>query len=104
MKYPLKTHKTGMFFPASGCCGQCGKSNNGKFACLTFSAMERIGNTDSFGPADVIKSVHLCDHGVNASGKGFTLFENIDDAYFCSTACLRAFFDQVITDFDNGVE
>jgi len=102
MKYPLQTHKTGRFFPASGTCGNCGKLADGKFICFSINAMERIGNTDSFAPADVITSVSLLDHGVTESGNPLTLFDDINDAFFCSTACLRAFFDRVITDFESG--
>ncbi|PXX33698.1 hypothetical protein [Undibacterium pigrum] len=104
MKYPLKTHKTGKFFPASGNCGTCGKPSDGKFICFSINASERIGDTDSFAPADFITSVSLMDHGVTDSGKPLTLFDDINDTFFCSTVCLRTFFNQVITDFENGRE
>ncbi len=104
MKYPLKTHKTGGYFPAHGNCGTCGNPTNGSFVCLSISASERIGDTDSSGPANVKISVHLLNHRVTEPGSGLTLFDGINDSYFCSAVCMRAFFNQVVTDFENGVE
>ena len=101
MKYPLKIHKTGGFFPASGKCGHCGNSNNGKFVTISFGAQELIA-PKTLVPAKVETTFSLIDHGVTESGKHLTVFKNVNDAFFCSTDCLRQFLNQVVTDFERG--
>jgi hypothetical protein len=65
------------------------------------NAMEEYA-PDSWTPADVRTSLRLIDHDVTQGGVPITVFENLHDAFFCSTQCLRDFFNQVITDFENG--
>ena len=100
-KYPLKTHKTGGFFPASGKCGYCGKPNEGKFVAICYSAMKEI-SPKTFAPINVKTSFSLKDHGVTQSGRSLTIFQDGNDAYFCSISCLRQFFIQIVNDFENG--
>ena len=102
MKYPLQLHRTGGFFPASGACGFCGKSNNGHFVCISFSAMEEI-KPGTLAPANVEMTFGFADHGVTKTGIPLTIFKNVNDAFFCSTECLRKFFNQLVTDFEQGV-
>ena len=102
-KYPLKTHKTGGFYPESGGCGYCGKSNSeNKFIVITMSAMEQFGSSNVYTPADVETSFQLIDHGVTKTGKGITVFKNTSDVFFCSTNCLRDFFNTIVDDFELG--
>ena len=66
------------------------------------SAKEQIGDTTSYCPADVKTSFELIDHGITKTGKGITVFENTNDAFFCSTKCLRNFFNTLVDDFEKG--
>ncbi|WLQ15658.1 hypothetical protein O5O45_06985 [Hahella aquimaris] len=100
--YPLPTHKTGGFYPPTGKCGYCGNSNEGNFVVISQSAMEKIPGTNSYAPADVITSFSLLDHGVTKTGQGITIFENTNDAFFCSTECLRNFLNAIVDDFEAG--
>lgn len=101
-KYPLPNHEKGGFYPPSGNCGYCGKSNDGKFVIITMSSMEQIPGTTSFAPSDSETSFELLDHGVTQSGKGLVVFKNTSDAYFCSIKCLRNFFNRIVDDFEAG--
>ena len=100
MKYPLKNHKTGGFYPASGKCGYCDESTNGRFVVISFSAMTEFA-PGRLAPAEVQTSFGLFDHGVTKSGAPLNIFENTKDAFLCSTACLRSFLNQLVTDFEN---
>ncbi|SMC29104.1 hypothetical protein SAMN02745857_03606 [Andreprevotia lacus DSM 23236] len=100
LHYPLPSHRNGRFYPAKGC-GWCGCGLDGRFVTLNFTARASAGGAASVA-AEVQTSWSLLDHGVTASGRPLIIFQDVEDAYFCSPACLRAFFNQVVTDFEQA--
>jgi len=101
MKFPLENESDNESFPVDGSCAFCKGQNPEGFIVFSFSAMERLGNTNSFAPADVKKSVYLIDHGVVENG-GVQISEGITDFIFCSTKCLRLFFNSVVDEFEQA--
>ena len=102
MKYPLETHRTGGFYPPSGCCGFCGSPTNGNFVAISMNAMQLMAGSNTSVPAEVETSLSLIDHGVTKAGVKLEVFRNTNDAFFCSIKCLKAFFNMVVDDFENG--
>ena len=64
------------------------------------SAMEELEGVRAFVPSDAVLSLDICDHGVTKK-PGLQVFKTTRDAYFCSTDCLRSFFNKLVDDFES---
>lgn len=99
MDFPLTETKDLGIYSEDGSCAVCGSKMGTEFLALSQSAMERMENTNSYFPAEVKKSLYLIDHRSN-SENGLHITEGISDIYFCSTKCLRSFFNTVVDEFE----
>lgn len=107
MKFPLINDKSMIWRPLikKGKCSLCGKKpKDGIFIALNGGALK--GTKDNaIMDSGLIGFLTLDLHDHNKMGKGFL---NIVDSspngqfefYFCSTKCLRKFFDKVIDAFE----
>ncbi|WP_435263863.1 hypothetical protein [Tenacibaculum sp. nBUS_03] len=106
MEYPIITKKTKSFFPNDEICPIC-KTNritlNSEFYVLNGGALEKINNDTSI-PSDIMEGFLSVQYhsGENSENYGFNI-DIVDeskggqfDIYFCSTNCMKEFFNQLI--------
>jgi len=104
MEYPI-IKDSDAHYPIDGTCTYCKKPTKGNFVALNGGALLKIPGTNMAAPDDnLISTFSLLDHGVTNSGKPLLVCRNEAfgqyELYFCSTSCLRSFFNALVDDFE----
>ena len=107
MKYPLITgEETSYPKGASGECAFCGGNNRNGFVGISAGAMQSTTTPGTYVPLDDASGwFSLFDHGITKSGNPLQIVNDCDigqfEIFFCSTECLRGFFNKIVDDFEN---
>ena len=106
MEYPIISKKTKSFFPTSVVCPICATNRtklNSEFYVLNGGALEKINKNTSMSSGKMEGFLSVQYHsGDDSENCGFN-FDIVDkseggqfDIYFCSTNCMRQFFNELI--------
>ena len=117
MNYPLIKQESD--YPKDSICPVCGKNKIGEpdsFAVLQGGAMLYNDEGDSIFPSNLMGFLELVWHGHHDDGiededsnisSVLNIIDNSTDGqfglYFCSTACLRKFFMELVDDLEQQV-
>lgn len=109
MKYPLITKKDKPFYPQDNLCPICkhDRTLNSEFYVINAGALKK-GNDHTYVPDEDSKGflsmAYHPDHHSKKQGKSIEIVSGAKggqfDLYFCSTTCMRTFFDNLISEFE----
>ena len=112
-KFPLLCAKDGYWMPFSlgKKCSVCGEiyDKDGVFICLGGGALKGDEKASQIS-SELVGFLCLSLHDQNYHGKGgyLPIADNTSNGqfefYFCSTNCLRTFFNTLVDKFENGLK
>jgi hypothetical protein len=110
MEYPIISKKTKSFFPTNEICPICATNRtnlNSEFYVLNGGALEKINQDVSISSDKMEGFLSVQYHPEKDNGnRGFNI-DIVDqskggqfDIYFCSTSCMRQFFNEFIDEIE----